>query len=67
MVELVLLGHLVAVQPLDRLVTSLADVLVLLIADLVLVLDLVVLDGLLHLESIGLQLVLKTQLLTDQS
>ena len=43
----------------------LADLLALLVADLVL--DLVVLDGLLHLESIGLQLVLKTKLLTGQS
>ena len=48
--ELVLLGRLVAVQPLDRLVTGLDDLLALLVADLVL--DLVVLDGLLHLEGV---------------
>jgi len=54
--ELVLLGSLVGIEPLDGLAALVGDGLDLVLGDLVL--DLVVLDGLLHLESIGLELVL---------
>ena len=51
-----LLGSLVGIEPLDGLAALVGDGLDLVLGDLVL--DLVVLDGLLHLESIGLELVL---------
>lgn len=54
--ELVLLGSLVGIEPLDGLAALVRDGLDLFLGDLAL--DLVVLDGLLHLESIGLELVL---------
>jgi len=54
--ELVLLGSLVGIEPLDGLAALVGDGLDLFLGDLVL--DLVVLDGLLHLESVGLELVL---------
>ena len=52
-----LLGSLVGIEPLDGLAALVGDGLDLFGGDLVL--DLVVLDGLLHLESIGLELVLQ--------
>merc|ERR1712107_727558 len=54
--ELLHLGELVGIQPLDGLVTLVSDLLLVVLADLVG--DLLVLDGSLHVEAVALQAVL---------